>query len=334
MRAGWIFSPRVDLAVFGGSAAASLALLGAGVALGIADTPPWAWVIAILLVDVAHVWSTGLVVYLDPVERARRPLLYALTPLLCWGLGVILYSEGELVFWRALAYLAVFHFVRQQAGWVVLYRARAGERDRAGAWLDLAAVHAATLYPLLHWHVHLPREFDWFIDGDFAPLPGWLLAIATPAYAAILGAWVARTALQWTRGLGNPGKDLLIATTTICWYVGIVATDADYAFTVTNVLIHGIPYLVLVHRYGRAIAPQAPRARALQLLAASPVVFLAAVWAVASLEELAWLGAGRWPMWLVPLLAVPQMTHYVLDGFLWRRRSNPRVAAALGRMLE
>jgi hypothetical protein len=26
---------------------------------------------------------------------------------------------------------------------------------------------------------------------------------------------------------------------------------------------------------------------------------------------------------LVPLLAVPQITHYVLDGFLWRRRSNP-----------
>ena len=32
---------------------------------------------------------------------------------------------------------------------------------------------------------------------------------------------------------------------------------------------------------------------------------------------------------VVPLLAVPQLTHYVLDGFLWRRRANPR----LGRLL-
>jgi hypothetical protein len=24
-------------------------------------------------------------------------------------------------------------------------------------------------------------------------------------------------------------------------------------------------------------------------------------------------------MWLVPLLALPQSTHYVLDGFIWRR---------------
>ncbi len=28
-------------------------------------------------------------------------------------------------------------------------------------------------------------------------------------------------------------------------------------------------------------------------------------------------------MWLVPLLAVPQLTHYVLDGFIWKRRTAP-----------
>ena len=53
------------------------------------------------------------------------------------------------VFWRALAYLAVFHFIRQQYGWVMLYRVRGGERGRAGRWLDGATVYAATLYPLI-----------------------------------------------------------------------------------------------------------------------------------------------------------------------------------------
>jgi hypothetical protein len=32
---------------------------------------------------------------------------------------------------------------------------------------------------------------------------------------------------------------------------------------------------------------------------------------------------------LAPLLAMPQITHYVLDAFLWRRSANPR----LGRLL-
>ncbi len=27
----------------------------------------------------------------------------------------------------------------------------------------------------------------------------------------------------------------------------------------------------------------------------------------------------------MPLLAVPQVTHYVLDGFIWRRRESPEV---------
>jgi hypothetical protein len=41
-----------------------------------------------------------------------------------------------------------------------------------------------------------------------------------------------------------------------------------------------------------------------------------------------WLFGGEWAwgdtkMFLVPLLAVPQLTHYVLDGFIWRRNSHP-----------
>jgi hypothetical protein len=27
-------------------------------------------------------------------------------------------------------------------------------------------------------------------------------------------------------------------------------------------------------------------------------------------------------IFLVPLLAIPQLTHYVLDGFIWRKKSN------------
>jgi hypothetical protein len=29
--------------------------------------------------------------------------------------------------------------------------------------------------------------------------------------------------------------------------------------------------------------------------------------------------------WLVPLLAVPQLTHYVVDGLFWRRAKNPNL---------
>ncbi len=35
---------------------------------------------------------------------------------------------------------------------------------------------------------------------------------------------------------------------------------------------------------------------------------------------------AAWLAWLVPLLALPQSTHYVLDGFIWRRGTSGRVA--------
>jgi len=69
-------------------------------------------------------------------------------------------------------------------------------------------------------------------------------------------------------------------------------------------------------------------------------VFCASLWAIAHLEELVWdralwrdrtwlfgsgVNVGRAAMLLTSLLAVPQLTHYVLDGFLWRRRANPRL---------
>src|SRR5436190_2083765 len=152
----WLFSPRADVCVFGGSALVSLALL---------------------------------------VSDAR--------------------------FWRALAYLAVFHFVRQQYGWVAMYRARAGERGRTGWLIDSAAVYMATLYPLAYWHSHLPRRFWWFLPGDFAQLPAWVERVAFPFYCLALGAYGVRSLRAWVvRGEGHPGKDIVVATTAVCWYAG------------------------------------------------------------------------------------------------------------------
>lgn len=345
----WLFSAPIDLALFGGTALVSLLLVAAGPSSGTAS-PEWTWITGVLLVDVAHVWSTAFVVYLDPVEWRRRPALYAIAPLVAFAAGVALYAWGEAVFWRALAYLAVFHFIRQQYGWVMMYRARNGERDRAGRWLDGATVYAATLYPLIVWHTQLPRAFWWMKQGDFiAGLPAVTATVAGWIYAALLAAYVIRAiaAAAWRRPVAW-GKHVVVAATAACWYVGIVATNADYAFTVTNVFIHGVPYLALVYLYARA-ASREPGSRGgatARLLDRKRglVVFCATLWAIAYAEELIWdraiwhdrswlFGAGvevgHVAAVLVPLLAVPQLTHYILDGFLWRRRANPR----LGRLL-
>jgi hypothetical protein len=105
-----------------------------------------------------------------------------------------------------------------------------------------------------------------------------------------------------------------------------------------------VPYLVLVYGYARAAAAEAPEGVSARMLAGGVVPFLATLWLLAYFEEMVWdrsvwhdrgwlFGdggdAGGLRGVVVPLLAVPQLTHYVLDGFLWRRTSNPRLARLL-----
>ena len=349
----WLFGRTTDLVVFGGSALLSFAALAVGAATGLlhGDSPEWVWLAMILGVDVAHVWSTTFRVYLDSEELRRRPALYFGTPIAVYAAGVALHALGPDVFWRVLAYVAVYHFVRQQYGWVALYRRReeALRGSQIDRWLDTATIYAATVYPLIWWHAHLPRRFVWFVENDF--VAGLAAPIATallPVYWALLVAFVARQ--LWLLKTGRTpswGKVLVVLTTWACWWAGIMALDSDYAFTVTNVLIHGIPYLALTYRYGRARAAQAPATAAARILRGGAVAFVAFLIAAAFFEEALW---DRW-VWhdrawlfgggtevsaiaitlLAPLLAVPQATHYVLDAFVWRVAKNPGLGRELGR---
>ena len=350
-RGWWLFSPTVDLLAFGGSALASLLVLAIGAATGWLHkgTPDSIWIAYVLMVDVAHVWTTVFRTYTDPAELRRRPLLYLLAPLLGYAGGVWVYREwGSVIFWSILAYVAVFHFVRQQYGWVAMYRARMGERDPWGRVLDGAVIYAVTIYPLLWWHTHLPRRFGWFFKSDFYPVPAtapWLMDLAGMVYWGLLVVYVVRATRCWVAGRPNPGKDLVVFTTAVCWYTGIIALNSDYAFTVTNVLIHGIPYIVLLYFYGRWRYQQEPDS-VYPMFSGGAELYLGCIWVLAYVEELfwdravwhqrAWFFGSPWQVqdwheWVVPLLVLPQLVHYVLDGFVWRRGASDGFVRALFR---
>lgn len=334
----WLFSKQIDLSVFLGSAIFSLLLLAIGWQFGFlnADTPDWTWIATILLIDVAHVWSTSFRVYFDTEEFKRRIWLYTSVPILGYAFGVFLYSEGEMFFWRILAYIAVFHFIRQQYGWVALYRLKAGETSNITWWIDASAVYLATIYPLAYWMTALPRNFSWFMEGDFAALPALVETALFPIYVFALAVYFGKSIyLYFTCRTLNLGKDIVVSTTAVCWYIGIVWLNSDYAFTVTNVIIHGVPYFALIYFYARR--RRVNSSKLYRVLSSNWVVFLATLWFLAYVEELVWhrgvwhernwifgknWGLESWKIFLVPLLAVPQLTHYVLDGFIWKRKNN------------
>jgi hypothetical protein len=336
----WLFSREIDLTVFLGSALAALLLLAVGWQFGYlnGESPEWTWVTTVLFIDVAHVWSTSFRVYFDKAELKRRFWLYLLVPVFGYALGVAVYSEGELLFWKCLAVIAVFHFIRQQYGWVNLYRHKRRETGRVSWWIDTVAIYIATVYPIAFWMSSLPRNFEWFVKNDFIAIPSVIQTILFPVYVGALSVYFGKSAYLYLKeGFLNIGKDIVVATTAVCWYVGIVFFNSDYAFTVTNVIIHGVPYFALIYMYAKFRRERT--GRVYRTLSSHWLVFLATLWAMAYFEELfwhrgvwhekQWLFGGDWDWsrnlrtFLAPLLALPQLTHYVLDGFVWRRKNNP-----------
>lgn len=353
IRSGWVFSPGTDLLAFGGPVLAAAAIAFAFHRAGRldAEVPPWAFVLLVVGCDVAHVWSTLFRTYLDPEERERRPGLLVGVPVACFAAGAVLHQFGPTAFWRVLAYLAAFHFVRQQVGWMAYAGRRAGEASALDRRLDAAAVYASTLVPLLWWHANLPRSFAWFREGDFAPgLPEAAGSVALVLHFAVLAAWAARQGWHLLAGQGlNPAKVLVLGTTWATWYGGIVWLDSDVAFTASNVLSHGVPYFVLVHRWGRARWGGEGGRMAALFRPAGALLFYGILFALAFAEEGLWdalvwhqhgtvfglphLGLdGAMLSVVVPLLAVPQATHYVLDAWIWRTSAavNPGLAERLG----
>lgn len=346
----WLHSPAVDGTFILGPGLAVTAALFLLPDLFAAQeaVPPWLWLLLIVGVDVTHVYTTLYRTYFDKAELAAHPIRYRLVPLIGWTIGVLLYRADPMLFWRVLAYLAVFHFVRQQYGFFMIYRRADSPSPRWQLRIDQAVIYAAPLYPLLYWHTHLPRVFEWFVAGDFLTLPLWMDPLGKVVYALLLAAYVTKEAWRTTQGVPfNVPRNLLLLGTAGSWYAGIVLFNGDLAFTAANVLAHGIPYMALVWIYGKKNTSSThPRfidcffsKRLLPLYLGIP---LALAWAEEALwDGLVWrdhptlfgwfhaLPKFADPMilaWLVPLLALPQITHYLLDGFLWRvRKSNTQV---------
>lgn len=313
------------------------------------DLPEWAWLIFILGIDVTHVYSTLFRSYFNREEIQENKNILILTPVLVWLVGVALYSISAMAFWRTLTYVAVFHFIRQQYGFLRLYT-RTESLSQRHYWIDQILIYTVTLYPIVHWHTELPREFHWFMEGDFfAGLPTFFGKLAFGFYIFMIGLYFVHEGVKLKSGRPfNLPKNILVLSTTLTWYFGIIYFNNDLIFTMTNVIAHGVPYIALVWFYGERHSKKISGPfifgkldyRCFFVKFSLPL-FLGFLFILGYLEEGLWAGFiwrehleifkpfAKLPLVsekdslsiLIPLLTVPQATHYVLDGFIWKVRN-------------
>lgn len=292
------------------------------------------WIMLVLCIDVGHVYSTLFRMYWDRPTFEQYKRLLVVIPVAALMVGTVLHTYDSMLFWRILAYVAVFHFVRQQYGFMRLY-SRKEQRSTFQKWIDNAAIYSATLYPIAYWHLHLTDDLSWFIQGDFIPvrfsgIDPWL----TGLYLTLLITYIIKEIISGTRHrYFNVPKNMIVLGTYASWYVGIVMFQGDLIFTLLNVVAHGIPYMGLIWIHGEKKA-----FRRFSFSWKGVVIFMTILVGLAYLEESIWdvfvwhdhpdvfpwsaffdsAAMSPWLSVLVPLLVLPQVTHYVLDGFIWR----------------
>lgn len=310
------------------------------------DVSGFSWLLLIVLIDVAHVYSTSFRTYFDKEMSHKYKQLFIAVPLFSFVIGVMLYALNVLWFWRIMAYLAVFHFVRQQYGFMRLY-SRKDTSSRLKRGIDAVAIYSSTLYPLIYWHFSADRTFNWFIQDDFVlqdmPVMRTVLGVI---YSLICLLYILSELLSFAKYKTiNIYKNLLLTGTALSWYVGIVVFNSDITFTFLNVVAHGIPYMALIWIKSREKSLKQPdnfiSVFKNALTKFGWPLFLLILFVPAILEE------GLWDIFvwheqakyfldrettietpksflnlLVPLLSVPQITHYILDGYIWKQSSE------------
>lgn len=288
------------------------------------------WLFLIVFIDVAHVYSTLYKTYFVSSEFKKRKQLYIFLPIVCLLIGLILHAFGSLVFWSVLAYVAVFHFIRQQYGFVRLY----SKNDQKTFWnkfFDSLIIYSATIYPMITWFFSPNRQFNWFVKNEFFHFENkFVLEFSKYIYFTVIIIYFVRVLYFLIRkNIFNIPKNLIIIGTGLSWYFGIVYYNNDLIFTLLNVVSHGIPYMALI--FLKEINNNDQSNRNLVLINLKKVLFfLFSLFVLAFFEEFIWeimvwnefftfdFDFYNWHFIVVPLLAVPQFTHYLLDGFIWK----------------
>ena len=295
----------------------------------------YTWLFFVVFIDVAHVYATLFKTYLVPKEFNEKKKLLLWLPVICFGIGTVLFMLGSTVFWVTLAYVAVFHFIRQQYGFMRLY-SRQEKKTRFTVVTDNLAIYAATGYPMVYWFMSPPRAYTWFMENEFFTYRNaTLLTVFKYLYFICLAVYLLKVVYAFVRTrYFNIPKNAVLLGTAASWYFGIVYFNNDLVFTMLNIVSHGVPYMALI--YLKEIKPKDKTGEGIIKYLSNfkgVLIYAVILLALAFSEEFVWeitvwneqfsLGTDAFKNWhflLVPLLVVPQFTHYILDGFIWKTK--------------
>lgn len=317
-------------------------------------SPIWFFVFLIVF-DTGHVWATLLRTYDRKNIRIQKRKILTTIPIVSFFILFILSIFGmQSTDWTILpfmfiAYMAVFHFIKQQVGFIQLYHHKESipkSLRTVSTFANKWIWWSSTLFPFLWWMMEYEdKNFEWFMKWEFT-----FLANIIPHFSGI---WILFGGIVmlyilieciiiffWWKL--NPLKILYIIGTFGVWYSGMVVHNNVFIFGFGNVLLHAMNY------YGIVIASTQNNPKdyrvwlqnrilshniyAISLILMSTIVIFAFVeeyfW-----DQFIWQSESRF-FWdflyntihnpiilavIFSLLGSIQVSHYLLDRYIWKK---------------
>jgi hypothetical protein len=338
---GWIFSPTKDLLAFGlpivfGGALTLLFdnyrtqtsylgsmfdfehTFGLGIALH--------WVLTVFL-DVPHAMSTAIRIGFDTEDLKRRIWLYIGVPVGAFLLIGISATYSFLYAFRIIAYLNIIHSIRQEYGWIMYSRKKAGETDSLEFHLDRIMIYSLTLLPVLFLHCQKRPDAQWLFKNDlFNLFPERLGTPIMVIYWTLISVYLIFLLYRIYAGKTlNLSKLLIMGLNWMAWYFGLVIFHGT---TWMLDIMHATTYLVLIAHYGHSKwGAETNSFRGYLFKNRKFLFFYSPLVAFTILKS--YLPSKEDP-WIFSLMILPAVAHYVLDGFLWKTgKSNPSLTTVL-----
>ncbi len=342
---GWIFSAKNDLLLFVFPLIIGLLIvfgleyseLGPSHLFNIGGTQIYAritWVdwLFTALIDAPHAFSTGYRIFSDPAQLRKQSSLFIGLPIAVVLTLIFAFKASELWTFRAITYLNIYHLIKQQYGWIRYSEIQSNISHKINKRLLSFMIYNFTLVPILLWHFDpaVQNRVGWIFQNDLLTYPSEnIFSILMIFHWLLNGFFIFKIFQHLRKGHSvSMGQVIVLGSTWLAWYGGIVLKIGGDETLLIDIL-HVVPYLGLTFFVYKK-----------QIFEVKKTSFISFYFPLALLGLIGtslytfYTTQNNMTLGLIVLscLAGISVTHYILDGFIWRlNQKNPAVEKWLSR---
>ncbi len=329
---GWVFSRRQDICVF-------ILLLGFFFAVqqiifmaesaNLNDAKNFIIfnILFLAFFDIPHALSSFQQVYKGEKKAEFSGLLFV--PLILFTCLFGLFYWVPKIAFSIVAYLSIFHVLRQQYGWMRFSQTKSGHSlPPLQIRLDKLLIYSLTCLPLvmLHTGEELQKEdFGWLMPGDLFFFPHQVIyKTAIFLFWSILAVYIGFQLWNYKKSQLFPlGKLIIFLSTGLAWYGGICFNvHGEQAIYIDG--LHAAPYLWLVFQ----VRPSKIQGKTWPAWFRyyAPLAVGGLLWAF-FFYRYGFAPSSLVSAFVLGVLVTISTSHYIFDAFIWKIKVPSKTVA-------